>query len=139
MGRRGFSLQSAGRDSTRALPAAPVHLESVSPALLPSVPLWAGRSRLDDHSLVEQGPARDSLQVPPSPVWSCREDAVVRRTGLPRPREPYWSEQGQGDRLWEVKGPVAGLGSCCVDACLLLGPQVHTSVSTIRSHQDAHL
>lgn len=139
MGKRGFSLRSAGQGSTRSLPAAPMHLESVCPARLPSVLLWAGRSRLDDRSLVEQGPAGDSLQDPPSPVCSCREDAVVRGTGHPRRREPFWSEQGQGDRLWEVKGAVAGLGGCCVDVYLLLGPQVHTSVSTIRSHQDAHL
>ena len=64
---------------------------------------------------------------------------MVRGTGLPRPREHSWSEQGQGVRLWEVKGPVADLGGCCVDASLLLGPQVHTSASTIRSQQDAHL
>lgn len=101
--------------------------------------LWAGRLRLDDNSLVEQVPAGDSLQIPPSPIWSCRKDAVIRGTGLSRPREHSWSEQGQGVRLWEVKGPVAGLGGYCVNAFLLLGPQVHTSASTIRSQQDAHL
>lgn len=32
----------------------------------------------------------------------------------------------------------SGLGGSYIDASLLLGPQVHTSASPIRSHQDAH-
>lgn len=96
----------------------------------------AGRSRLDDRNLVEQGQPETHSQDPPSPVCSCREDAVVRGTGLPRAQGTLLIKTGAG-RLWEVKGAVAGLGGCCVDVCLLLvlrlTPVVHTS------HQDAHL
>lgn len=36
------------------------------------------------------------------------------------------------------EGSMAGLCGCCVDTCLLLDPQICTSVSSASSHQDTH-
>lgn len=106
----------------------------------------------DDSSLMGQVPNGSLLQAPRSLTWGFRKDTVVRGADLEaRKLGPGRNEtpvhycptlacsQGVGGyQTTGDDGSMAGLCGYCVDAFLLLGPQICISVSSTRSHQDAH-